>query len=150
MGLSHRLINIISNQRGQLLIEILLAIAITAIMLPALLTGLFASKQGKAQQGQRVQAVALMKEAEEVVRNVRDQGWSVFSVNGTYHPLISGSSWVFASGGETINGLTRTITVSDVYRDSNGAIVTTGGTFDPSTKKSVCASYLGTTIHIFC
>ena len=135
MGLSHRLINIVADQKGQLLIEILLAIAITAIMLPALLTGLFASKQGKAQQGQRVQAVALMKEAEEVVRNVRDQGWSVFSVNGTYHPLISGNSWVFASGGETINGLTRTITVSDVYRDSNGAMVTNGGTFDPSTKK---------------
>ncbi len=124
-----------TNQRGQLLVEMLLAIAITAIMLPALLTGLFSSKQGKAQQGQRVQAVALMKEAEEVVRNVRGQGWSLFSVNGTYHPLISGNNWAFASGSETVNGLTRTITVSDVYRDSNGAIVDNGGTFDPSTKK---------------
>lgn len=124
-----------NKQNGQLLVEILIAIAITAIMLPALLTGLFSSKQGKAQQAQRVQAVALLKEAEEVVRNIREQGWSVFSVNGTYHPLISGSTWAFASGTETVNGLARTITVSDVYRDANGAIVTSGGTFDPSTKK---------------
>lgn len=123
------------REEGQLLIEIILAIAITAIMLPALLTGLFSSKQGKAQQGQRVQAVALMKEAEEVVRNVREQGWTLFSVNGTYHPLISGTTWSFASGSENVNGLTRTITVSDVYRDNNGVVVTSGGTLDPSTKK---------------
>lgn len=95
-------------------------------MLPALLTGLFSSKQGKAQQGQRVQAVALMKEAEEVVRNVREQGWTLFSVNGTYHPLISGTTWSFASGSENVNDLTRTITVSDVYRDDNGVVVTSG------------------------
>ena len=31
----------LTNQKGQLLVEMLLAIAITAIMLPALLTGLF-------------------------------------------------------------------------------------------------------------
>lgn len=130
------LINIfIKREEGQLLIEIILAIAITAIMLPALLTGLFSSKQGKAQQGQRVQAVALMKEAEEVVRNVREQGWTLFSINGTYHPLISGTTWSFASGSENVNGLSRTITISDVYRDDNGVVVTSGGSLDPSTKK---------------
>ncbi len=123
------------NQKGQLLVEILLAIAITAIMLPALLTGLFSSKQGKAQQAQRVQAVALMKEAEEVVRNVRNQGWSVFATNGTFHPLISGNSWTLASGNETVNGLTRSVTVSDVYRNSSGVVVSSGGTLDPSTKR---------------
>lgn len=118
-----------------MLIEILIVIAISAIMLPALLTGLFSSTQGKAQQGQRVQAIALMKEAEEVVRNVRNQGWSTFATNGVYHPLISGSTWNFASGSEAVNGLTRTITVSDVYRDSSGVIVPSGGSLDPSTKK---------------
>ena len=123
------------SESGQLLVEILLAIAITAIMLPALLTGLLSSKQGKAQQSQRAQAVALMKEAEEVVRNVRDQGWNVFSVNGTYHPLILGDSWTLASGNESVNGLTRTIEITDVYRDAAGTIVTSGGNFDPSTKR---------------
>ncbi len=126
---------LIKKQKGQLLVEILVAIALTAIMLPALLTGLFSSKEGKVQQGQRVQAIALMKEADEVVRNVRAQSWSNFSVNGTYHPLISGSTWTFASGSETINGLTRTVTVSDVYRNPDGTIASSGGALDPSTKK---------------
>ncbi len=118
-----------------MLVEILLAIALTAIMLPALISGLLSSREGKAQQGQRVQAVALMKEAEEVVRNVRGQGWTLFSINGTYHPLISGNVWTFASGSETINGLNRSVTVSDVYRDSSGNVVQNGGTLDPFTKK---------------
>lgn len=118
-----------------MLVEILLVIAITAIMLPALLTGLISSQQGKSQQGQRVQAVALMKEAEEVVRNVRNQGWGSFSTNGVYHPLISGNTWGFSSGTETINGLTRSLTISDIYRDSNGVVVTSGGSLDPSTKR---------------
>ena len=36
---------------------------------------------------------------------------------------------------QTTNGLTQKIVVSDVYRNSSDAIVTTGGTLDPSTKQ---------------
>lgn len=125
----------IRRSKGQMLVEILLVIAITAIMLPALLTGLISSKQGKSQQGQRAQAIALMKEAEEVVRNVRNQGWGTFATNGTYHPLIADDSWTLGSGDEAVNDFTRSITVSDVYRDSNGVVVETGGSLDPSTKR---------------
>src|SRR5581483_10297635 len=45
--------------------------------------------------------------------------------------------WSLASGTETINGYTRSIVISDVFRDATGKIVTTGGTLDPSTKKIV-------------
>lgn len=133
-----------NRQKGQLLVEILLTIALTAIMLPALLTGLFSSKQGKAQQGQRVQAVALMKEAEEITRSVKEQSWSTFALNGSYHPAISANTWALVPGSETINGLTRTITISDVYRDANGIIVTTGGAYDPSTKRVFVSVNWGT------
>jgi hypothetical protein len=123
------------NQKGQMLVEIMLAIALTAIMLPALLTGLFSSRQGKAQQQQRVQAVALLKEGEEVTRNIKENNWTLFATDGIYHPTIVNNNWTFGSGDETIDGLTRSITVSDVYRNASGAIVTTGGAYDPSTKK---------------
>jgi hypothetical protein len=120
-----------------MLVEILLAIALTAIMLPALINGLISSTQGKAQQNQRIRAVALLKEGEEVARSVKEAGWNIFAVNGTYHPAISVNKWSLASGSEVLTGLTRTITVSDVYRDANGVIVATGGAYDPSTKKVV-------------
>jgi type II secretory pathway pseudopilin PulG len=124
-----------TNQKGQSLIEILIVIGLTAVVLPALLTGLFAARGGKAQQNNRVEAVALLKETEEVVRSIREKGWNHVESNGTYHPVITSNAWALANGADLVNGFTRTIEISDVYRDSNGVIVTSGGTKDLSTKK---------------
>lgn len=123
---------------GQSLIEILIAIGLTSVLLPALLTGLVASREGKAQEGQRLEATALLKGAEEAVRSVYGSSWNNVAVNGTYYPEISGSYWVLTSCGgscPTINGYTRQLVISDVYRDSGFNVVTSGGTLDPSTKK---------------
>lgn len=124
-------------QEGQTLIEVLVAIALTAILLPALATGLVASSAAKAQEEQRIQASALLREADEAVRSVREKGWSQIPANGTYKPQISGSTWSLAAGSEVINGLTRQVVVSNTLRNSAGAIVTSGGTVDPSTKTVV-------------
>lgn len=122
--------------KGQSLVELLMAIGILSVILPALTFGILASRDGKAQQAQRLQAVALLKETEEAVRVVRENGWISFAVNGTYHPEISGNTWVLASGSATVNGFSRAVTISDVYRNTSGAIVATGGAvLDPSTKK---------------
>jgi type II secretory pathway pseudopilin PulG len=123
------------TQQGQSLVEIMLVIALSAVLLPALLAGLFVTHGGKSQQIQRVEAIALMKEAQEVVRNVREAGWSNIATNGTYHPAISGNAWSLVSGSETINGFVRKIDISNVYRDTNGNIVTSGGVVDLSTKQ---------------
>lgn len=129
--------------KGQTLIELLLAISLTAIILPAILTGLVASRSGKVQQNQRLEAVALLKEAQEAVRNVREKDWNTFAVDGTFHPAHPGSSWQLDLGSELVNGFTRQVEISPVERDSDptsptyGQIVTTGGTLDPSTKKVV-------------
>lgn len=122
---------------GQSLVEIVLIIGLAAIILPALLVGLIASTGGKAQSGQRAQAVALLKETEEAVRSVREKGWSGFATAGTYHPSITSDSWTLVSGPETLpSGFTRSLAISDVYRDTNGVIIaSSGGKLDPSSKK---------------
>jgi len=119
---------------GQTLVEILLAIALAAIILPALTAGIIASRSGTSQQKERFMGITLMEEAQNAVRSIREKGWTTFALNGTYHPVISGSSWAFAEGAQTINGFTRQIVITDVYR-MNGAIVSSGGILDPSTKK---------------
>lgn len=125
-----------SVEKGNTLVELLLAIAVSSIILPVLLTGFVASREGKSQQKQRLEAISVMEEMQEAIRNVRESGWGSFSTNGTFHPQIFGSAWVLASGAQTINGFTRQAVISDVYRDATGVIVATGaGTLDPSTKK---------------
>lgn len=125
------------KQGGQVLVELLVAVAVAGLMLPALITGLVSSREGRVQQSQRFEATLLLKEAQEVLRSIREQGWGGFAVNGIFHPLITGSAWSLAAGAETINGLTRSITIGDVSRNLNGQVVTSGGTVDPSTKQAV-------------
>lgn len=122
-------------QRGASLVELLLAIGLAAAVLPAILTGFITSRQGKVQQGERTQAIILLKEAQEAARSVRERGWTSFATNGTYHPEISNGEWSLIAGSESIDRFTRSTQISDVQRDSNGQIVSSGGTLDPSTKQ---------------
>ncbi|MBI4084782.1 MAG: type II secretion system protein [Candidatus Levybacteria bacterium] len=122
-------------QRGQMLIEIMVALAITALFLPALLTGIVASNDGSAQQKLRFEATALLQQANEAVLAVKDSGWSsVASKKGIVtHPIIQGTTWALDIGNPTVNGFTTSVNISDVFRDSLGAIVSSGGEIDPST-----------------
>lgn len=129
-------LSIVSCKSGQSLIEILIAIGLTGILLPALLTGLVASREGKAQENQRLQAAALLKESEEAIRSIREKGWTNISTNGTYDVAVSGSEWVLTPCPcPQISGYSRQVVIADAQRDANGNIVDSGGTLDPSTKK---------------
>lgn len=129
-------------ERGSLLIELLLAIGLSAIILPGLLSGLMASRDGKPQQEQRMQATALLKETEAALKNVRDDDWATLSnipEGIPYHPTIASNRWTLASGVATNSaGFSQQIVLSDVYRNSAGAIVTSasGNILDPSTIKA--------------
>jgi hypothetical protein len=131
-----------TNQRGQLIIELLLATALSLIVFPALFTMFYLSREGKPQQLSRTKAVAWATEAEEALRSVRENGWDqllAYANNTAYHPVRSATIWGLGTGTETVNGYTRSITFSQVSRDSNGAIVTSGGTVDPSTRRATIA-----------
>lgn len=119
---------------GATLVEVLVAIALTGIMLPTLATALITSHAGRATVRQQLKATALAHEAAEAVRVVREAGWSNIAADGTYHPAISSSSWSLAGGAETIGNFTRQVVISTAGRDSGGAIVGSGGTADPATK----------------
>jgi hypothetical protein len=124
-------------ENGQMLVELVMAIGIAAIILPALLTGLVASRQGRPQQQQSIQGTELFKETATAVREVRDNSWTTFAVDGTYHPVIVNNAWTLATGSATTNGFTQQVVISNVNRDSSGNIVSSGGTVDPSTKQVV-------------
>jgi len=123
------------GQRGQSLIEIIIVMAMSIVILPALLTGLVSSRQGKVQQAQRTKAIYLLNQTADTIRSVREKGWTEFAINGTFHPEISGTSWTLATGSATVNGFTQKIVISDINRDLSGAIASSGGTLDPSSKK---------------
>jgi len=127
-------VNLKLKLKGQTLVEILVVFAISAVFLPALLTGLFTTREGKSQQKQKLEAIALLSESEEAVRSIRGKNWAGIATNGTYHPAVLINEWALTSGIEIINGFQRKIEVENVYRDSSGNI-SSNGSLDPSTKK---------------
>jgi LVIVD repeat len=100
------------NNKGQIIIELLIAFGLAGILLPALLVGLIASRNGKVGQEQRIVAVGLLREGEEAVRSVRDVNWAnitspaVTMSDAThtylYHP-VPGSNWSLVSGSEVLH-----------------------------------------------
>lgn len=124
-----------SFETGQSLVEILLAVAIAGLIMPALATGLVASRQGRVQHDERIAAVAILRETQDAIRVVREAGWTTIPDNGVYHPAKTSTSWTLVPNPETVGDFTRSVTISDIYRDENGTIVEIGGSIDPSSKK---------------
>ncbi len=127
------------RDHGQSIIELLLAMSMALIILPALFGMFFASREGKAQQIQRTQAVPLAAELDDILNNIREQGWdqlSAFAIGTPYHPVHTNGVWVLVAGEDVVDGFKRSITFERVYRDSVGAIVATGGTEDISSRNA--------------
>ncbi len=127
-----------TQKLGSSLVELMIAIGLFVAMTPALITGLISSRNGKAQQQQRSQAVMLLKEIEESARHIKNTDWTKLTPADTdLYVAKDDSGWNLVSGVENINGFSRKIVISHVYRDSNNNIITTGlpSQLDFSTKK---------------
>ncbi len=135
-----------TNSKGQIIIELLIAFGLAGILLPALLTGLLATRSGRVAQEQRIIAVGLLREGEEAVRSVRDAGWDRITspaviMDVPYHWVQGGSEWTLVEGGETVGDFTRSIVISDISpADPSLKIVTIAvswGDIIPSSTTSV-------------
>ena len=82
------------------------------------------------------QAAFLLEEGAEAVRVLRDNGWSnisSLSPNTTYYPSFSGT-WTLSTTPVSVGSFTRTVTVTNVNRDSSSQDIALTGTDDPQTK----------------
>ncbi|MDE2025408.1 MAG: type II secretion system protein [Patescibacteria group bacterium] len=142
------------TQLGQTLIELLVTIGLAAILMPAFLTGFATTRIARPQLDQRLQAIAYVREAEEAIRIIRDNGWTsvtngvavgAASSTTTYCPqqVPSGTTWELVSLTDPTkttacdtpaSGFTRSITIVNAQRNASNQIVLSGGTADPSTK----------------
>lgn len=122
------------SQVGLIIIEIILAMAlfvlIASVSAALVIHSFSANRLGE----EETKATLLASEGLEATRSIKNQGFSNL-VNGVYDVEYSGGFWQFGPTPTPGGKYTRTITVSDVYRDEVGEIVETGGTLDPNTKK---------------
>lgn len=132
------------SSSGNSLIEVIVALAIFALISASMMSlatgGFVALEQG----GEHTEAVALAQEGIEAVRAIRDSAWNrlEFAQSGVSIEEIVDSGpierWIFdgESTTDTIDQYTRTITFADVCRDDNDDITSCAGSYtDPHTKQ---------------
>ena len=117
------------TSKGALLLELLIVIALMAIIFTVGTQAVLVSLRSGRNSGERDTAYGLANEGVEIVRGVADQNWqSVYApagiVKGTthYYPLKVSNAWTLAQGDETVivNGITftRSIIIDNVSRDA--------------------------------
>lgn len=135
---------IINFKKGSGLVEILISVFIFSMVLGALIFASNAYLSGAKENLNTTKAAYLAEEGVEAVKIMRDVDWTSvenLTDNTNYFLYFDTSSttnhiWMATSTQILIDDFfTRTFKVNNVYRDSNGRIVTSGGTLDSNTKK---------------
>lgn len=131
----------INKKRGVGLVEVIVGSAILAVVLFAFTSSLSLYSRANADATSRSQALYLAEEALEVVRGLRDAGWTAHiataSVDTDYGISFDteSSAWTLVSLPDTVEEFTRTIVFRDVYRDSDDNIVEdTSESYDPDSR----------------
>ncbi len=128
------------KRRGFGVVELIVVIFIIATALVSLMGLYNIFMKTREQTAKYIQATSLAQEEIEAARNIRDDSWSnisSLSVETAYHLIETGSplKWSLSAGQEAINGFSRQVVLSKVYRDANDNIVTSGGTEDTGSRK---------------
>jgi len=131
-------------QKGSGLVEILVAVFIFSIILGSLVTASNMYLSGAGDSLKYAKGAYLAQEGIEAVKTIRDNNWNNISVladNTDYFLYFDTSSstnniWKTTSiSSFTDSFFLRRFRLNSVNRDSNGRIVSGGGTSDLNTKK---------------
>jgi type II secretory pathway pseudopilin PulG len=143
------------RREGQSLVEVLLAVAIGTILIVAGVALIVPALQSNTQAAKIQMASSLGKELLDNMRVWSEGNWNkvlalATGTTNTYYLNTTGSPYTPTVVGSVQSIVVSTSTyeryfyLSDVYRDSSGNIVTSGGTYDPSTKQvTVGYNWLG-------
>ncbi|MBT4349471.1 type II secretion system protein [bacterium] len=123
---------------GFSLIELIVAIAIFAILASGVLYVVTSSYTNFYGVGDKQSIAEFAQEGLEAVRSIRENSWQYMEDNvGSNLGIAKDANeiWEFSGSENTLGDLTRVITLSVVSRDTDGNITEGAGAEDPLTKK---------------
>ena len=115
----------IDTQKGFSLVEVILSTALFALLVTALVGAFLYGQESTAFAGNHARAVSFAEEGLEVVRNIRDAGFSNLT-DGTFGLAVSGNQWTLSTSTDSMDIFTRQITIASLTKD--GTRVTAGDT----------------------
>ncbi len=127
------------TSRGFSLVELIIGLAIVTIVFIAVFTAYSRFLAIELEVPHQIKGSFLLEEGLETMRFMRDGGWdtniATLSTTSVYQLYWTGATWQATTTPQVIGGLFyRTLSISDVKRDSNDDIASVG-TYDPNTKR---------------
>jgi len=137
---------------GQSLVEILIAVGISATLIGSVVSTYVVSLNSNANARLSAVATELAQETYDNVKAISEAEWNTIygATKGIpYYLSLGEQTFSLASGSEDVVAndvtYTRSFVVDDVSRSSGGDIVSVGGIDDPSTQRvTVTVSWIGT------
>lgn len=126
------------HARGQSIIELLITMALMAILLPAIIGGFIASREGKTQDLKIKTAKEALSSATQAILLIRDKGFESIATNGLYYIKKEGNSFSLTTDPQPdVNGVLITVEIKPILRNAEQTIVSENGIIDPASKKII-------------
>lgn len=121
------------HPRGSILLEVVVATGVAAMFMSALVALVLAANSASDRSVQTQKALWSMQDGLEALRTL---AYSNLTTTDTGSLTLASGKWSLGTSGPAVlgNGMTQTIKVQSVARDSSCAIVSSGGTTDPDSK----------------
>ncbi len=93
------------NQKGFMIVELLVAISVMSVFLLTIISLLVFSLQSSTRNKYVIQSISLAQEQLEGMKNIKQNEWPASFVGGTYYAQISSTTnqWVLESGSKIVN-----------------------------------------------
>ncbi len=125
----------ISAHAGTSLIEVLLAVSLFMLIAGGLTTLVLQGLDTTRQAEEYFIAQEYAQQGLEGIRTLQTDTFSALSTQTNGGVEIASGTWQLTSSPTMFDKYTRAISIEPVARDGSGAIVSSGGTIDPATKK---------------
>ncbi|MCK9187170.1 MAG: hypothetical protein PHS16_01985 [Candidatus Colwellbacteria bacterium] len=130
------------NEKGQSLVEILIAVGISATLVGSVVSTYVVSLRSNANARLSAIGTQLAQETYDNVKALAEANWvDIYSVTkgATYYLSLAGDTFDISSGTQVVEvdevQYTRSFIVENVQRGIGGDIIEIGGSDDPSTQK---------------
>lgn len=142
----------INSIRGQSLVEILIAVGVSATLIGSVVSTYVVSLNSNANARLSAIGTELAQETFDNVKAISEAEWStIYNVTkgSPYHLSLGAQTFTLAAGSENITVddvvYTRSLVIDNTLRGGGGDIVSVGGVDDPSTQRvTVTVTWIGT------
>lgn len=128
-----------SNKSGVSIIEVIIGISILIIFISGTIFLMVENTGAVVQSREQTQAVSFAQEAFDALYSIKFRSWPEVTP-GTYGLSKTPGYWIFSGSQDSLQGLTRSITITDACRCTTNYTLWSACSFGPRGGSRICSA----------